>query len=111
MKQLRIESHLPAISFELGNKYWIACGANWMEVDRIYTPEELKTIWVKTDRKYDAPVKKRKSAQKVYRVAGSKGSIYRVKQSGDNWTCDCPASSFRRWEECKHIKQIKTQIV
>lgn len=109
MKQLRIESHLPAVSFELGDKYWIACGANWMEVDRIYSPEELKTIWVKTERKYDPPIVKKKETEKVYRVAGSKGNTYRVKQKGDVWTCDCPASSFRRWEECKHIKQIKTK--
>ena len=109
MKQLRIESHLPAVSFELGDKYWIACGANWMEVDRIYSPEELSKIWVKTERKYDRPKVKTKAKDKIYRVAGSKGNVYRVKQSGDSWTCNCPASSFRRWEECKHIKQVKTK--
>lgn len=110
-KQLRIESYLPAISFELDGKYWIACGAQWIEVDRVYTPAELKTIWVKTERKYDtAPARPKPTKQTVYKVLGSKGNSYTVSKKGTAWECNCPASSFRRWEECKHIKQIKKQM-
>lgn len=106
-QQLRIESYLPAISFELDGKYWIACGAQWIEVDRIYTPAELKTIWVKTERTYDAPPVRKPAKQKVYTVLGSKGNSYKVTNKGTAWSCNCPASSFRRWEECKHIKQVR----
>lgn len=108
MKLPRIESHLPAISFELEGKYWIACGANWIEVDRVYSPKELSKIWVKTKPKYVAVVEKPKKP-KTYLVKGSKGVSYKVKNTNGAWSCNCPASTFRRWEECKHIKQVKTE--
>lgn len=110
MKQLRIESYLPAISFELDGKYWIACGAQWMEVDRVYTPEELKKIWVKTERKVEVQPKQKVEKAKTYSVVGSKGKTYKVKHQGNSWTCNCPAATFRRWEECKHITQIKNNL-
>lgn len=108
MKLPRIESHLPAISFELDGKYWIACGAQWIEVDRIYSPKELSKIWVKAKPKYVAVVEK-PSKPKTYAVKGSKGISYKVKNANGAWSCNCPASTFRRWEECKHIKQVKTE--
>jgi hypothetical protein len=111
MKGLRIESHLPAISFELEGKFWIACGAQWIEVDRVYTPKELQKIWVKTKPKYSVNTVTSKPAKTIiHKVKGSKGVTYKVKQNGDSFVCNCPASTFRRWEECKHIKEIKNKF-
>ena len=108
MNIVKIESHLPAASFELDGKCWLACGANWIEVDHVYNAEELKQAWVYKKPTYDAPQKPVKSAR-VYEVVGSTGSKYEVKEKDGKWTCTCPASAFNRFNECKHIKQIKSK--
>lgn len=109
-ESLKIKSHLPPVSFELEGKYWIACGAKWVEVDRIYSVEELKTIWINEREEY-RPTAKPAEKIKNYKVKGSKGNTYIVKNKNGNWSCNCPASAFRRWEECKHITQIKNQNI
>lgn len=107
MKKLTIKSHLPPVSFELDGKYWIACGAQWLEVDRIYTPKELQKIWINERQEYKpTPIVEK---IKNYKVIGSKGKSYIVKNKNGNWSCNCPASTFRRWEECKHITEIKNK--
>jgi hypothetical protein len=107
---LKIVSHLPAVSFELEGKFWIAAGAQWIEVDRIYTPKELEKIWVKEKPKYQSTSVPKESKPKTFKVAGSKGKEYIVQNKGSQWSCNCPASTFRRWEDCKHIIQIKKTI-
>jgi hypothetical protein len=107
-ESLKIKSHLPPISFELGERYWIACGAKWVEVDRIYSVEELKTIWINEREEYVPPAKPISKVE-TYKVKGSKGKTYTIKNNGGNWSCNCPASTFRRWEECKHVTQIKNK--
>jgi ribosomal protein S4 len=42
----------------------------------------------------------------VYKVQGSKGDTYTVKQTGDKWTCDCPHYDYRK-QICKHIKECQ----
>lgn len=44
---------------------------------------------------------------KTYKVKGSKGDIYTVKQDGTRFSCDCAGFGFRR--TCKHIVSIKNQ--
>lgn len=109
MKALKIKSHLPPVSFELDDKFWIACGAQWIEVKRRYTETELAKIWIKEEPKYNYVSAREQLKVKSYKVAGSKGKTYTVKNKGGNWSCNCPASTFRRWDECKHIKEIKTK--
>jgi hypothetical protein len=104
-----IESHLPAASFELEGKCWLACGANWIEVDHVYTQEELKTAWKYKPQVYAQPVKKQKTEEeKIHKVLGSTGKVYTVKLKEGKWSCNCPASEFHRHSECKHIKQVKS---
>lgn len=43
---------------------------------------------------------------KTWRVPGSNGNIYTVALQEGNYTCTCPAATFRH-QECKHIQQIK----
>lgn len=104
---VKIESHLPAASFELDGKCWLACGANWIEVDHVYSAEELKQAWVYKKPVYDVPQKPNLKSGVSYQVVGSTGKIYEVKEKDGKWTCDCPAASFNRFNDCKHIKQVK----
>jgi len=107
MSIVKIESHLPAASFELDGKFWLACGANWIEVDHVYTPEELKQAWVYKKQTYDAPIKSVATKAKSYKVVGSKGNVYTVKVKDGKWSCTCPSAAFRQFNECKHIKSLK----
>jgi hypothetical protein len=107
-ESLKIKSHLPPASFELDGKYWIACGAQWVEVERVYSSEELKTIWVNERDEY-RPIVKPAEKIKNYKVKGSGNITYVVKNKNGNWSCNCPASTFRRGTECKHVAQIKNQ--
>ena len=43
---------------------------------------------------------------KDYKVPGSAGNIYTVREHLGDWTCTCPASKWQKGD-CKHIKQIK----
>lgn len=104
---VKIESHLPAASFELDGKCWLACGANWIEVDHVYSADELKQAWVYKKPVYDVPQKPKLKSGVSYQVVGSTGKIYEVKEKDGKWTCDCPAASFNRFNDCKHIKQVK----
>lgn len=104
---VKIESHLPAASFELDGKCWLACGANWIEVDHVYSAEELKQAWVYKKPVYDVPQKPNLKNGVSYQVVGSTGKIYEVKEKDGKWTCDCPAASFNRFNDCKRIKQVK----
>lgn len=107
---VKIESHLPAASFELDGKFWLACGAQWIEVDHVYTAEELKEAWVRKPQTYDAPIKKEPvSPPKSYEVVGSKGNTYTVTYKAGKWDCTCPSASFHRHSECKHVRSIKEQ--
>ena len=79
-------------------------------IDRIYTPKELEKIWVKEQPKYQYTSTKQELKPKTYKVDGSKGKSYTVTQKGSEWSCNCPASTFRKWESCKHIKEIKNKL-
>lgn len=47
---------------------------------------------------------------KRWEVPGSKaGVIYTIMRGSDDFTCSCPAFSFRRGD-CKHIKGIKDKL-
>lgn len=113
MKEIvKIQSHLPPVCFEdtlESGKYWLACGGQWIEVDHLYSSEELALAWINERQPYK-PVKKAKSEVKVYEVAGSGGKIYKVKNADSKWTCNCPSSTFHRWNECKHIQKVKSEL-
>lgn len=45
----------------------------------------------------------------IWQIEGSKGTVYNVTLNDGKWSCDCPASSFRRGTICKHIKQAQAE--
>ena len=53
---------------------------------------------------------KAKPKFQIWQVDGSKGNVYNVTLDNGKWSCDCPASSFRRGSLCKHIKEIQAKV-
>ena len=53
----------------------------------------------------------------TYREMGSRDKktgklkYYNVVRTHDNrFSCECPAATFRRFQECKHIKRLKEKL-
>lgn len=46
---------------------------------------------------------------RVWKIAGSKGNEYKVSLKDGEYTCTCPAATFRH-SECKHIVQVKESV-
>ena len=53
---------------------------------------------------------KEKPKFQMWQVDGSKDNVYNVTLDNGKWSCDCPASSFRRGSLCKHIKEIQAKV-
>ena len=106
---MRIRSLLPPTSFQsvLNGQWYIVTTdpkLGWVAVDRSYSWLELESMWDKVT--YKTAEVKATTQKKTYKVVGSKNNSYKVVNDGGIWTCNCPASSFRRGD-CKHIKEIK----
>ena len=111
---MRIKSVLPPICFEspLSGKTWIVCtggekSSGWIEVNRWYSWNELERMWDKIE--YGKKPKLIKTKLKEFKVAGSKGNIYKVVNNEGFWSCSCPAHGFGRGKDCKHIVSIKNK--
>jgi len=111
---MRIKSALPPICFEspLSGKTWIVCtggekSSGWIEVNRWYGWNELEKMWDKIG--LDKTPKLIKTKLKEFKVAGSKGNIYKVTNDEGIWSCSCPAHGFGRGKDCKHIIKIKSK--
>lgn len=108
----RFRSHYPPLSFQgtFSHQWYVICssdGDGWVKVDRSYSWNELEKLWDKIEYGNKAKPTPTKTKSKEYKVAGSKGNTYKVVNDAGVWTCSCPAHSFGRGKDCKHIKQIK----
>ena len=111
---MRIRSSLPPISFQgVHSKQWYivttGTGEGWIPVDRSYSWAELEKLWDKIEYGVKDKVKPVKKERKEYEVAGSKGNTYKVINDEGVWNCSCPAHSFGRGKDCKHIILIKNK--
>lgn len=106
---MKYKSFKPLICFKStqSDQYYIIADGIWYKVDRFYSPTELDSLQEKIS--YTNKEVKNNSA-KTYEVSGSKGQIYEVSQMNGVWNCTCPAHSFRKYAECKHITQIKSTL-
>ncbi len=34
-----------------------------------------------------------------------------VRTSNNDFSCECPAATFRRFQECKHVKRLKEKLL
>ena len=104
-----LKSFTPPVYFQspISEKHYIIVDGKWNEVTRSYTMTELMEIWEKvTYTKTESTSINKRS----YEVHGSKGNVYEVSIVNGIWGCTCPAHSFKRYVDCKHITQIKNQI-
>lgn len=44
-----------------------------------------------------------------WKVAGSKDNVYVVTEEDGEFTCTCPAATYRH-QQCKHIQKIKQEL-
>jgi hypothetical protein len=69
----------------------------------------LEKLWDKIEYGVKAKATPVKKEYKEYEVAGSKGNTYKVINDEGVWNCSCPAHSFGRGKDCKHIILIKNK--
>lgn len=106
---MKYKSFKPLVSFKSihdGQCFIIADGI-WHKVDRMYSVEELELLQEKIS--YEDISLKHLNV-KSYTVNGSKNSTYEVTYMNNVWSCTCPAHSFRKYSDCKHITQIKSTL-
>jgi len=106
---MTIEALHPLIYFKsmISDSHYIIADGKWQEVDRFYSMAELNTIWKKIIWKAET---KSTESNKTYQVNGSRNSVYEVKCINSNWFCSCPAHAFKKYTDCKHIREIKNQL-
>lgn len=105
---MKFKTFNPLVCFKstISNCYYIIADGKWHEVDRQYSLEELVLMHEKITPKETAV----NSSRKSYEVSGSGGKIYEVTFMNSMWSCTCPAHSFRKYTDCKHITQIKSTL-
>jgi hypothetical protein len=112
---MRIKSHYPPICFEspVTGKKWIVCtgkdSSGWIEVNRWYGWAELESMWDKIEYGMPKSWEQKVKVKKEYKVKGSKGNVYKVKNDDGIWSCSCPAHGFGRGKDCKHIIELKNK--
>lgn len=108
-----LESNLPPVSFQsvVNGQWWLITTKEWIKVDRKYSWDEIKAMWQPIVYKPTQPqtAKPLNISKRIYKVDGSKGSVYDVKYDSGRWSCTCPAFGWSRGKECKHIKSIRTK--
>jgi hypothetical protein len=108
-----LESYLPPVSFQsvVNGQWFIVTTKEWIKVDRKYSWDEIKAMWQPLKPKQPEPQinKTLNISKRIYKVDGSKGSVYDVKYDSGRWSCSCPAFGWSRGKECKHIKSIRTK--
>lgn len=91
----------------ISDRYYIIIDGVWNEVERYYPWSELEKMWEK--KSYSKPAKPVKTEKRDWKVKGSKGNEYKIVNDGGFWTCSCPAHTFGRGKDCKHILVIKSK--
>jgi hypothetical protein len=99
---------VPGLFFSLfdvdGKRYIVP---NWIEVPMNTTFDDIELIKPAVH-KPPNQITGSPDVEVIVKSSTGKGE-YIVKRLNDRWTCNCPASMYRRME-CKHIKQTKDDI-
>ena len=89
-----------------GGRYAVYSGSGWFPVDEDFTQEDAKARWVQCSPNTQ-PLNESIN-DKSWKVESSKkGSFYTVRYHDGKWGCTCPANTYHRNKECRHIKKIK----
>lgn len=89
-----------------GARFAVYSGSGWFPVDEDFTQEDAMARWEKWTPQ-SKPINE-SIQDKSWQVESSKkGSFYTVRYYNGHWGCSCPANTYHRGKECKHIKQIR----
>ena len=89
--------------------WYIIVDGKWNPVTRFYSWAELEPMWEKIQQTKSEAKSQKLGVKETYKVKGSKGNVYNVVNDDGFWTCTCPAHSFGRGRDCKHITQLKSK--
>lgn len=93
-----------------GGRYVVYSGSGWFPVDEEFTQEQAMSHWVQWTSKSKETLNE-SIQDKSWQVESSKrGSYYTVRYLDGKWGCNCPANTYHRGRECRHIKQIKEKV-
>lgn len=97
----KVKSHMPPTVITTLSGTFAVFGGNWIPVPADTTLEEVTKWW--------EPVrfvkKAMPTADKSFKVKGSKGDVYVVSVQNNVWNCTCSGFGFRR--KCRHIDSVK----
>jgi hypothetical protein len=89
-----------------GTRFAVYSGSGWFKVDEDFTLEDALARWeqwVPEQKPIQESIK-----DKSWEVESSKkGSFYTVRFYNGHWGCNCPANTYHRGKECRHIKEIR----
>ena len=60
------------------------------------------------DVQYKTKLQEEEPKGRVWEVAGSKGDVYKVSESGGDFSCSCSGFKFRA--KCKHVESIRQTV-
>lgn len=90
----------PTVITTLSGTYAVF-GGNWIPVPVGTSLQEVTKWWVPAY----TPTKSLPTSNKIFKVKGSKGSMYDVSVTNGVWSCNCSGFGFRR--KCRHIDEVK----
>jgi len=89
-----------------GTRFAVYSGSGWFQVDEDFTLEDAVARWEKWTPN-SQPLNE-SIGDKSWQVESSKkGSFYTVRFNNGYWGCSCPANTYHRNKECRHIREIK----
>ena len=89
-----------------GERFAVYSGSGWFPVDDEFTYEDAMSRWEKWT-PAAKPINESINDKSWQVESSKKGSFYTVRYHNGYWGCNCPANTYHRGKECRHIKQIK----
>ena len=90
-----------------GKRYAVYSGSGWFEVDEEFTMEDAMSRWEKWTPNGTIALNEEVKDKSWQVESSKKDSFYTVRNHNNYWGCSCPANSYHRNKECRHIREIK----
>jgi hypothetical protein len=90
-----------------GTRFAVYSGSGWFQVDEDFTLEDAMSRWEKWTPSGKTPLNEEVKDKSWQVESSKKGSFYTVRNNGHYWGCSCPANTYHRNKECRHIREIK----
>lgn len=103
-----VSTYAPVVIDTLQGRYAVYAGAGWYPVDDTFTEKDALDRWEKWMPE-SLPVEESIENQSWEVESSKKGKFYTVRYRNGHWSCNCPANTYYRGNECKHIKSTRKQ--